>query len=222
MPIVIPLGTPAVELESLTLDGLALHSDPFTLEALSMPVPASLAEWVKGADSNGAILSRPPLFENRVIEAKIRVKQQATHNAVLAHIGTLLDKLQECAHNENGLALVWDPGGSTLDPITFRCLLGEITDMPIDSQDSGRFVNAWAFTIKLTCLPFGHGTEYSAGTVTSTDPMQTLVIADVPGDVPALGRLVVTDAASQSRRYVAWGMESRWLNDALSLTNDTT
>jgi hypothetical protein len=41
--------------------------------------------------------------------------------------------------------------------------------------------------------------------------MQVLPIDSVPGDVDAIARLVVTDNASQSRRFVAWGMESRWL-----------
>lgn len=223
MPIIITPGAGiAEELEQLELDGLPLNSSTFWMESLSMPVPASLAEWIRGADSNGALLARSPLHENRVIEARIRVASQATHNAVVVHIGSVLDKLQEAGRNANGLPLVWDPANSTVDPITFRCLMGEITDLPIDWQDSGRFVNAWAFTVRLTCLPFGHGTEYQVATVTSSAPIIPLELANIDGDVPALGRLVVTDAASQSRRYVAWGLESRWYNDTTSLIVDSS
>lgn len=223
MPVVIPSSSsPAVEFESWILDGLALNDDTFTLESINDPVPAKIAEWIKGADSNGAILSRPPLHENKVIEMRIRVVPQASKDAALAYIANVLDKLQECEQNENGLALVWSPANSTADAITFRCLLGEITDLPKDLADSGWLLgNTPMFTIRLTCLPFGEGVEYSAGTVTDTNPMQTLTITDVPGDVPALGRLVVTDAATQSRRWVCWGIESRWLNDSLALTLDS-
>jgi hypothetical protein len=46
--------------------------------------------------------------------------------------------------------------------------------------------------------------------VITTDPLVTLELTGVPGDVPATGRLVVSDAASQARRFVPWGLESRW------------
>ncbi len=209
MPIIIP---PAVseDLEGLSLAGLDLNSATFSMESLSMTPPAKRPEWISGADSDGALLSRDPTYDNRVIEARIRVAQQASHDAVVAHIGSILDKLQECSRNENGLNLVWDPANSTADEITFHCLMGEITDLPIDWQDSGRFVNSWAFTIRLTCLPFGEGVETLIATVTSSLPLMSLELADVMGDVRALARLVVLDAASQARRWIAWGMESRW------------
>lgn len=219
-PIVIT-STPAVDTESLILDGLELVAAPFNIEDIDFGIPASLAEWVKGADSNGAILGRPPLYENRTITLRLQVRQQATMDAALAHVATIEDKLLECAQNTNGLALTWSPAESALAPITFRCLLGEVTDFPLDHI---YWAKAPTLGIRLTCLPFGEGAEYLAGTVTNTDPMQTLELASVPGDVPALGRLVVTDAASQSRRFVAWGLESRWYPTASppSLIVDST
>jgi hypothetical protein len=41
--------------------------------------------------------------------------------------------------------------------------------------------------------------------------------AGPPGDAPAEGRLLITDTASQNRRYIEWGLESRWYNPATSL-----
>ncbi len=211
MPIIIPAPAPGVENESWILDGLALNDGvTLTLESISDPVAPKIAEWVKGADSDGALLARPPKHELKIIEMKLRVESQATKDAALAHIGSVLDKLQECEQNTLGLPLVWDPANSTAGPITWRALLGEITDLPKDLQDSGWFLgNNPTFTIRFSCLPFGEGEEYLAGTVTSSAPLITLELADIPGDVPALGRLVTTDAASKDRRYVAWGMESR-------------
>ncbi len=196
--------------EALTLDGLALNDGTtFTLEALDMTPPPELEEWIKGADSNGALLAREPLCDNRVIEARVRVEPQATKDLALAKIALIVDKLKEAQRNANGLALSWVPADATLSAITFRCLSGQITGMPIDVEN-GWMVKAPLLTVKLTCLPFGEGTETLLDTVTSSLPLITLEVEDVAGDVPALGRLVVTDTATQSRRWVAWGLESRW------------
>jgi hypothetical protein len=62
------------------------------------------------------------------------------------------------------------------------------------------------FTIELTCKPYWRGTETLTSTASST-PFVTLEVAGVTGDVPALGRLIVTDTATQSRRHVEWGLE---------------
>jgi hypothetical protein len=191
----------------------ATVSGPFGLESLSMPPPPKRPELISGADSNGAILARDPLHENRVIEARIRVDQQASQDTALGKVAQLVDALEECERHVNGRPLVWQPADATLNPITFRCLSGEITDLPItvEGDDAGWFQRFPVVTVRLTCLPFGEGTEVSAGTVTSTDPLIALELSSVAGDMPALGRLVVTDNATQSRRYVAWGLESRWL-----------
>jgi hypothetical protein len=51
-----------------------------------------------------------------------------------------------------------------------------------------------------------HG-EFSRATATASAPVTTLEVPNVTGDVPALGRLIVTDTATQSRRFVEWGLE---------------
>lgn len=197
------------EFEQWVLDGtLALNDATLTLEAITDTPAAKRPEWVSGADSDGEILGRPPKAANKVIEMRLRVAKQATMDLAISKIALVLDKLQECEQNANGLALVWTPADGTKS-ITWRALLGEITDLPKDWQDSGWFVRSPAFTVRLTCLPYGEGTEVLAGTVTSSDPIQTVELSGVGGDVPALARLVVTDAASQSRRWVCWGLESR-------------
>jgi hypothetical protein len=211
-------------LEQWVLDSLALNDDTvLTLEAITDTPAAKKPEWISGADSDGEILGRPPKAANKVIEMRLRVVQQATMDLAVAKIALVLDKLQECEQNANGLALVWTPADGT-KTVTWRALLGEITDLPKDWQDSGWFVRSPAFTVRLTCLPVGKGTEYLAGTVTSSDPMHVVTITDVPGDGEYSGRLVFTEAASQSRRWICWGLESRWLptSSAPSLIVDST
>jgi hypothetical protein len=190
----------------------ATVTGPFSLESLSMPPPAKKPEWIGGADASGAILARDPLHDNRVIEARVRVDEQASQDAAQSKLAQIVDALEECERHANGRPLVWQPADAT-KRLTFRCLSGEITDLPITVQgdDAGWFVKSPVVTVRLTCLPEGEGVEVSAGTVTSTDPLIALELASVGGDMPALGRLVVTDNATQSRRFVAWGLESRWL-----------
>ena len=196
--------------EALVLDSLALNDGTtFTLEALSMPPPPKKPRWISGADSDGALLASDPHHENRVIEARIRVEPQSTMDLALSKIASLVDKLEECERNARGLALTWVPADATLSAVTFRCLSGEITDLPIDIEN-GWFVKAPLITVRMTCLPFWEKAETSVGSTTSSAPIITLELTGIGGDVEALGRLVVTDAGSQSRRYVAWGMESRW------------
>lgn len=196
--------------EALVLNGTAINDGTtFTLEQLDMTPPEELEEWLKGADSDGALLSREPKASNRIVTATIRVEQQATMNLALAKIAILVDHLKEAQRNDNGVPLTWVPADSTLATVTFRCLSGQITGMPIDVQ-SGWLVKAPTVTIRMTCLPFAEGAEVTGSSTTTTDPIATVEITGVAGDVPALGRLVVTDNATQARRYVAWGLESRW------------
>jgi hypothetical protein len=199
-------------LETLTLDGLAFNdATVLSLDSLDMTPPPELEEWVKGADSDGAILARPPKCDNRVITAGIQIEPQASKDLALAKIGLIVDKLKEAQRNANGIALAWTPANATISPITFRCLSGQITGLPIDWQ-SGWLAEAPLLQVKLTCLPFGEGVEALLGTVTSIDRLVTLELAGVAGDVDALARLVVTESSVTPihRRYIAWGRESRW------------
>lgn len=200
--------------EGLTLDTLDLNdATSYVLEALSMPPPKKRPEWVSGGDTDGAILGRDPLYENREVVARIRIVAQSTMDLALAKIAAIGDKLEEAERNQTGVALQWTPADATLTTGTFRCLSGEITDLPVqvDGDGAGWFVKSPIITVTMTCDPFMRGAEASAGTTSaSTLPLVTLELTGVAGDVPAEGRLVVTDAASQSRRLIRWGVESRF------------
>lgn len=200
--------------EGLVLDTLDLNDGTtYSLEALSINPAKKRFEWQTGGDSDGGVLSRDALYENREIVARVRVAQQATQDLALAKIALIADKLEEAERNQTGVALQWTPADGTLTTGTFRCLAGEITDLPVTVQgdDAGWFVKAPVVTVTMTCDPFMRGPEVLAGTTSaSTLPVVTLELTSVAGDAPAEGRLVVTDAASQSRRLVRWGIESRF------------
>lgn len=195
------------------MDGLELNDGTnYVLEALSMPPAQKKPVWVTGGDTDGAILDRTPPYDNAQVVARVRVVVQSTMDLAVAKLAALGDKLQESERNNIGVAITWTPADGTIQA-TGRVLSGEITDLPIivDGDGAGWFVKAPVVTITLTRDPFWRSAEVSAGTTSaSTLPVATLELSSVAGDVPGEGRLVVTDAASQSRRLVRWGLESRF------------
>ena len=156
--------------EAWVLDGLALNDGTaLTLEAVDMTPPPELEEWVKGADTNGALLAREPLCDNRTITMTLRVERTATMDLALAKIGLVVDKLKECQRNANGLALTYLPHDSALTALTVRCLSGQITGIPVDIT-SGWLVNTPSLQLKLTCLPFFEGAEVTSYLNETTNP----------------------------------------------------
>jgi hypothetical protein len=201
------------QLEQFAIDGLELNDGTnYFLEELDVPPAQKKPEWVSGGDSDGSLLARGPLYDNATVTARVRIVVQSTMDLAIAKIAALGDKLQESERNQTGIALTWTPADGTIQA-TGRVLSGEITGLPITTQGdmAGWFVKTPVVTITMVRDPFWRGPEVSGGTTTaSTLPVVTLELTSVTGDVPAEGRLVVTDAATQSRRLVRWGLESRY------------
>jgi hypothetical protein len=212
--------------EILTLDGLGFYGEDFTqniwIEAFEAPVPKAKPEWIGAADSEWQALIRSPLHENREITLRLRVKQQATMDLALDQIGAIRDKLRKASLTESGIAMTWAPAASTRT-VTFDVLAGEIEGMPItwNGEDAGWFQRRPVVTVKFTAKPYWRGSEYLTSTASSSTPLVTLEVANVPGDIPALGRLIVTDTATQNRRHLEWGLEGQYYNAATSLLIDS-
>mgnify|MGYP000297058842 CR=1 FL=1 len=208
--------------ELFVLDGLSFNDAALILEEVDLTPPSPRPEWAQGADSDGALLVRDPLFENRVIRMKVRVAQKATMLLAAQAIAGISRKLQECEMEPDGLPLVWTPADGTVVGKTFYVLSGSITELPV-SWEGLYFAKSPIVTLELTCKPHGYGAEVVLSAVSSTEPVLTLTVANVPGDVPAEGRLIVTDPAgtAQARRTVEWGLEQRYYNAATSLLIDS-
>jgi hypothetical protein len=206
--------------ESLTLDGVELHSGDYAIreDSLRMDPPAKRYEWVAGADADGSALVRDPLFENREITFRLVVRGQTTKDGALAKVGVIVDKLEEAERQPDGIDLVWAPADGT-KTVTFKVLSGEVTALPMarSGDGAGYVLNKPMFDVRLTCKPFGYGAEVTGATATSSNPVVTVTQASVTGDVPAEGRLVVTDMATQSRRHVEWGLQYRYYDAATAL-----
>lgn len=206
--------------EGLVLDGLALNDvTNYRLQGLECTPPEKRSEWTEGGDADGAALVRDPLFDNREVTARIRITQRATMDAALSAIGAIVDKLEEAEKQLDGLDLVWTPANNTKS-FTFKVLSGSVTELPINFED-GWFVRSPMVTVVMKCKPFAYGTEVTGSPTSSATPVVTLTVASVTGDVPAEGRLIVTDAATQGRRYMEWGLENRFYDAATSLLLDS-
>lgn len=192
--------------EALVLDGLALNDGvTFGMVNLDMPVPRQRQDWIGAADSEAQLLVRNPLHENRKITARIDVEPQASMDLAHDKLLAILDKLQKASKYTDGISLTWTPATGTRT-CTFDVLAGEIVDLPVD-WENGWLALAPQFTVELTCKPYWRGSETLTSTAAGTAVFVAMEVSGVTGDVPALGRLIVTDTASQSRRHVEWGLE---------------
>jgi hypothetical protein len=194
--------------EAFTLDGLALNDGTtFAIDAskgVDMTPPKKRTEWIGAADSEAQLLVRDPFYENRTVTIPIVVVQQSTMDLAHDKIALIIDKLQKASKYADGVALTWTPSTGTRT-VTFDVLAGEIVGLPVN-EDDGWLSKAPELSITLTCKPYWRGTETLTSTASSSTPFVTQTVTNT-GDVPGLGRLIVTDTATQSRRYVEWGVE---------------
>lgn len=212
--------------EGLVLDGLNLNAESggaFGLEKIDFTPPAKKPEWAEAADGDGAQLVRAPLFGERTITAVIRVNQQSSMNEALAKIGNLVDLIQEAEKNA-GIPLEWTPDSST-KTITFYVLTGMVTGIPIlvEGDEAGWFQKSPLITVTFTCKPFGYGPEVVGEAVNNETGLSVaeILVKEVPGDVPAEGRLIVTDTAGVPRRWVEWGIQNRYYSSSTHLILDS-
>jgi hypothetical protein len=206
--------------EVWTLDGLSINDGTtFRIAGeVDLTPPRQRQEWIGTADSEWQALSRQPLHENREIVIPLEVVQQATKDLALDKVGQITDKLRLASRTQDGIALVWTPHGSTRQ-VTFDVLAGEISGFPLDVMFADfRMPRP---TLRLVCKPYWRATEVTTTTASSSTPFVTMEVTGVPGDIPALGRLIVTDTATQNRRHVEWGLESQYYNAATSLLIDS-
>lgn len=207
--------------EAFTLDGLALHSSPYRVLEFEHKPAKKMLEWVRNADSDGAKLLREPRHETAEITLRIRVDKQTTKDLAMGYVGAIVDKLQEAERQSaggrgRGLALVWTPADGTFTG-TFYVLSGEVNVV----KDFQYLVRAPVVEVTLTCSPFLYGAEVTTSTTTTALPLLEKTVEDVPGDVPAEARLIVTDAAAQSRDYVAVGWQNYYYDAATALLTDS-
>lgn len=186
-----------------------IPDSPLCMEEIDLTPPASKPDWVAGADSEWQALADIPKHENRKITIKVRVAEQATQDDAFDAIGLLVDRVRAAASISDGVPLEWNPADSTKDSVLFDVLNGDITGLPIAGDGDGfGYFHGWpCFTVELTCKPYWRSSVEDFTSTTSTAAPLTSMEVTAGGDVPALGRIIVTDNATQTRRDVEWGVE---------------
>jgi len=210
---------PTSTAEILQFDGLDLNAGALSVQGIDCPPAPKRQEWAQGSDADGSTLIRDPLSDNREVTLRIRVRPQASMDAALAQIGLIVKKIEESEQQVDGLPLVWQPAGSTRRG-TFYVVSGFVEDLPfvMSGEDAGWFLRSPApvLTVRLQCKPFMYGPDVTYGPISSATPYVAMTLTNVPGDVPADARVLVTDAATQNRRFVEVGVEWRYFDAATS------
>lgn len=196
--------------ESHILDGLNLADGGFVIADTPVFVPAPpRLDWVGGVDSDGTIPVDAGRSDNATLTLPLRVKQQATADLAWQKVGLLVAKLEASRRSRDGLTHLWRPKEMTSTwELTVRS--GEIAEFPMNDRDAmlGYLRRMHRITIVLHCDPFlyrqGEIVEYLE--VTSSDPVLSILLANVPGHVDAEAIVTVTDAATQARGHVEGGL----------------
>jgi hypothetical protein len=115
----------------------------------------------------------------------------------------LTRKLDRITRSKSGTLRRSSALGNTM---TWDLRSARITDAP---QDLGIARRRAEVTIAFEALPFGRSSELQIGG--NFDelalPALTFLAENVPGDVPALGRLVIEDRQAQAQRAVWWALQ---------------
>lgn len=187
---------------------LALNDSTYALTEVRTPMP-ELAPQYAGGWSDGDLVS-DSRYQNRVITLTVLVM-----GADATALEAAVNALQRVVGKQNQDARSSGRGGTIKfttasgNPITF-----DVVAASIDVQLARALYaveNVVSATLEFTCLPFGRGAEMTAisDTAETTLPYWSAVAADVPGDVAALGRLVVDEDDGEDQACVLWGIRSR-------------
>jgi hypothetical protein len=209
-------------IDTWVLDGIDLTATNFSMMEFTADPPEAKPEWLTGADSEWEALAREPKHMNRLITMRLRVRPQASMNAALDQVGSIVDKFRAASRDNDGIELVWTPANSTRT-VTFDVLQGEIKELPISMEGQGRswLMQRPIITVEMKAKPYYRYPETLTTNAAAATPIVTQEITGVTGDVPALGRLIVTDNAAQGRKEAEWGLEGRTYNAATSLIIDS-
>jgi hypothetical protein len=206
----------ATDIEQLALDTLALNDGTnFVIESdMGFVAAEKKPQFIGNPDTDGEVLLEEAHYGNASFEFMLRAVDGSTHEAGRNKMDEFVQKLLTADRTEGGIPMTWIPTQSSVaveeDPYTWYVLLGEIDDIPIthEGDGAGWFFKEPLVKVKLTCRPFGYRKEkvFKSATESAAAPQQEIYVK-VGGHVPAEGRLVIADKATQTRRYLEWGRE---------------
>lgn len=165
------------------------------------PPPALNPMYAGSVDTEGDPLAHLK-FGNRTITLKLR-QRNSSASAVQTQVGYLQQKIAKI-NREGGTLRRTVPSGST---VVFDLITAEF-----DAVMDQKFVSSARVdvTVTFTAKPFGRGAEETLSDHTETTaPVLVFTEASIPGDVAALGRLVIDEDQGADQAWAVWGIESR-------------
>ncbi len=184
-----------------------LHDGTATfLMEVDYPTPDLDSMYQSSVDTEGDPLVQQR-YKNRVISGKLRVV-----GSTAAALQTTLGYLQQKAgkvNREGGTLVRTAPSGDTIAFDVIGCKF----DVPV----TGRLVtlNRAEVPFWFECKPFGRGPEVTLSAHSETSgPCLVFTETAIPGDVPALGRLMITEADAEDQAWVTWGLQSRYYDSS--------
>src|SRR3990167_4108956 len=165
------------------------------------PPPEHKVEYATSIDTEGGLPAEHH-YENREIELKVLV-----HSGSTSTFMNNLKKLQQ----KVGL---WQREGGVLQRVTATgsTIHFDVTNANIDIPADWTFIQKShaEVTLSLEARPFGYGTEtVSTPTTEASLPVVRHVLSSIGGDVPALGRAIITDESTNDQLSVMWGARSK-------------
>lgn len=198
--------------ENAANDPLALVGGAYVVTAFRTPTPGLDPRWAQPADADGDRLVAAR-YLNRQISVSVEIVPSGATKAADAQaaLAALAEKVAK-VNREGGTLRRVLPSG---DAITFDLLTAEPLDPSWDA--SWDTASAIALELTFTAKPFARGAEQALAVhAERTRPVLTFVETGIAGDVPALGRLVVTDGQGIDQRWVVWGLQTASYDAAAS------
>lgn len=188
--------------------------NPFYLAAdgLDLPVVSYDEEYAESIYMEGGrrVRSREQNPEGKVT---LMLTGGLTGSQVRTYLDQLEQTVQACRVYGGTLALALE--GTTT--VTY-----DLESISLTALDVGEFQFARAVAeISVTTRPYGRLAPVSLVTnATSSDPIQSVSLADIPGSAPALVQATVTDTATQARDHLEIGLDADY--DPSTRTNLVT
>lgn len=191
---------------------LDLMSGAFSVKSLDVPPPAPKPAYASSYDTEGSVATDEAHYENREItigmwvRANTVIELEGALNALYNMVGQF---------NREGGSLEFT---TINDTVCYFDLVPEaMATMTVDHLYLLK--NAAQVELRLMARPFWRGVEVDLGeTAEATLPVLILTEFGPAGDVPALGRLVITDASSNNQWTGIIGGESRYYDPSTAST----
>lgn len=165
------------------------------------PAPDRDRLTASGADVEGMPLVQSQ-FRARTITLKVRCF--GTHAVMRAKLAELTMKVGKLARYGGTLQRTL----TNADVIVFDIQDADL-EVPADFYMVTK--NSAICTLTLLCKPFGRGPVATYGSASETTlPELVFTVAAPAGDVPALGKLELTEGSAVDQWFVQWGLESHY------------